>query len=226
MFFFKRDPRARIPTRNNKRDSGWDFYALEDTILRPGEVKVVPTGITIACPYGTPGWVWDRSGNGSKGLKTLGGVIDEPYVGEVGIILANVNLWNIISLLGGIEDYGPAGPEIRTAIRKSTITIPADKAIAQMVFHSVVDLQEIRELTEEQFKKEFSYRFDPSERGTKGFGSSDTVPEPYLRSGSFDQLKRINDSAKTEEQIGELKEQLRLLLKPPTLEESDTDRSC
>ena len=167
MFFYKTDPTARTPIRNAKKDSGWDVFALGDepTVIHPGEIVKVRTGLVFACPVNTPSWGWDKSGPAAKGLKVLGGVIDELYVGEISIVLGNMNLWNIIKLL--MEDL--QGLQIANAIHESTITIEPGHGVAQMVFHSIVDLQEMRELSEEGFRKEFAVRFKDG-RGTKGFG--------------------------------------------------------
>ena len=166
--FYKCRPSAITPTRAHNTDAGWDFFsAVGETIIRPGEVVTIPTGIVMANHMGS--FVWDKSGRGSAGLKTLGGVIDQPYVGEIGIIVVNVNLWPIISLL--MEEERPGHFGFWDAVKRATVTIPANKAISQMVW--VDPPNSFVELSEEAFKVKYYDRFDASNRGVKGFGSSD-----------------------------------------------------
>ncbi len=85
------DPAARIPVRAHAHDAGLDLFALERHSLSPGEGKVFRTGIAIEIDPGFVGLVWDRSSMGKRGIKTMGGVIDSGYRGEVGVILWNLS---------------------------------------------------------------------------------------------------------------------------------------
>lgn len=68
-----------------------DLFADEEITLSPGERVQIHTGIALAIPDGFVGLVWDKSGLSHKyGLKTLGGVIDAGYRGE--ILVGMVNL--------------------------------------------------------------------------------------------------------------------------------------
>lgn len=110
--FMKLDERATAPTRNLETDAGMDLYALEDIVVPSLFTKVVSyildylsgfkvnadasatkvkTGIALEIPYGMYGKIEDRSSMGSKLLKTLGGVIDSEYRGDVTICLANLS---------------------------------------------------------------------------------------------------------------------------------------
>jgi dUTPase len=173
MKFYKSHPQARTPTRTNSTDSGWDFYGLEDTIVRPGEIVRIPTGIVIGCDPNCPGFIFDKSGRGAAGLKVLGGVIDQTYVGEIQIILGNINLFNILQLLGGHEqDVHATLQEFRDALKASTIIIERYKAIAQMVFQPIYDVVTIDEVSQSEFEELYKPYYEG--RGSKGFGSSDT----------------------------------------------------
>lgn len=75
--------------------AGMDLYAAvkEATTLRPGEIRLIPTGIIIALPTGFEAQVRPRSGLAIKhgiGILNSPGTIDPDYRGEVGIILINM----------------------------------------------------------------------------------------------------------------------------------------
>jgi dUTP pyrophosphatase len=73
-------------------DAGFDLYARERTILMPGVQVAVPSGIALEIPNGYVGLIWDKSGLSIKyGLKTLGGVVDAGYRGEVMIGMINLS---------------------------------------------------------------------------------------------------------------------------------------
>ncbi len=73
-------------------DAAFDLFAKETTILKPGERKAIPTGLALEIPDGYVGLVWDKSGIGIKeGVKTLGGVVDATYRGEVLVGVVNLS---------------------------------------------------------------------------------------------------------------------------------------
>ncbi|MEW4566382.1 dUTP diphosphatase [Tautonia sp. JC769] len=155
--------RAILPSRHNPRDAGLDLFATDDVIVRPGQVIKVPTGIAIQ-PGSTPdgpeaivSLVWDKSGRAAMGLKTMGGVIDEPYTGELLIVVTNLNHGPIFEALARGDAAG-----VGRAMDDATIRIPYGKAIAQLLVQSVrlADPIEVGEL-------------DATDRGDRGFGSSD-----------------------------------------------------
>lgn len=72
-------------------DAGFDLYAREYTVLRPGIPTAVPSGVAIELPVGYVSLVWDKSGLAIKqGLKVLGGVIDAEYRGEYMVGMINL----------------------------------------------------------------------------------------------------------------------------------------
>jgi len=86
------DGKMPMPAYAYAGDAAFDLYAKEKTTLKPGERKAVPTGIMMEIPEGYVGLVWDKSSVGIKGgIKTLGGVIDCGYRGEVLIGLINLS---------------------------------------------------------------------------------------------------------------------------------------
>lgn len=83
---------AVLPKYAGPNEAGMDFYANEQAIIEPNQRKIISTGIAMAIPYGYVGLLWDRSGLAAKnGLKTMGGVIDSTYRGEIKIIIHNLS---------------------------------------------------------------------------------------------------------------------------------------
>jgi len=83
---------AKIPKYAYKYDAGMDLFSVENVVLSAGEIKVCKTGIAMKIPVGFVGLIWDKSGVAGKfGIKTMGGVIDSGYRGEIGIILKNLS---------------------------------------------------------------------------------------------------------------------------------------
>ena len=83
---------AILPGYAHAGDAGMDLCAIEDADLKPGESRLVRTGIAIELPAGTEAQVRPRSGLALKhGITVLNtpGTIDEGYRGEVGVILIN-----------------------------------------------------------------------------------------------------------------------------------------
>ena len=73
-------------------DCGMDLMARFEYTLKPGEYKLIKTGLKIAIPKGYGGFVYPRSGLALKeGITVLNadGVIDPGYRGELGVILIN-----------------------------------------------------------------------------------------------------------------------------------------
>lgn len=87
----KLHPEAKLPSFAHDTDAGMDLYCLEKIALAPLEKLTIRTGIALAIPPGYVGLMWDKSGISHKrGLKTLGGVVDAGYRGEVFVGLVNV----------------------------------------------------------------------------------------------------------------------------------------
>ena len=95
---FTREPGTEdvpLPRYMSEHASGMDVYAAVDepAALAPGDIRLIPTGLTIAIPPGYEVQVRPRSGLALKhGITVVNapGTIDADYRGEVGIILGNV----------------------------------------------------------------------------------------------------------------------------------------
>lgn len=80
-------PLALVPTRSTAASAGLDLYAVENVVLVPNTPVKIRTGIAVQLPLGHVGLVLDRSGLGSKGVRTLAGVLDADYEGEIFVCL-------------------------------------------------------------------------------------------------------------------------------------------
>ncbi len=82
---------AKTPSYAHFDDAGMDLFAVSDTLIKAGERVQVPTGLAMELPVGYVGLIWDKSGLSHKhGLKTLGGVIDSGYRGEILVGIINL----------------------------------------------------------------------------------------------------------------------------------------
>jgi len=100
----RRLPAARdlpLPTHASPGSSGFDLRAAlggvdgagGEVVLRPGERRLVPTGLVLEIPPGWEGQVRPRSGLALRhgiGVVNAPGTIDSDYRGEVGVILINL----------------------------------------------------------------------------------------------------------------------------------------
>ena len=71
-----------LPKRETKNAAGYDFYAIYDYTLKPGEIKKIPTGIKVSMESDDVLFLIDRSGMGFKynvRLTNQVGVIDADY---------------------------------------------------------------------------------------------------------------------------------------------------
>lgn len=84
---------AKLPTRATAGSNGWDLYASEDVVLRPGEWYAVKTDVAIEIPRGNiAALVVPRSGLAKNhGLTILNGpgLIDSDFRGEIHSLLIN-----------------------------------------------------------------------------------------------------------------------------------------
>ena len=78
------------PTRASRESAGLDLYSNIDVDIEVGSIKKVNAGICISLPENSYGSIRDKSSLASKGLLTLGGVIDKDYTGEIIIIMTSL----------------------------------------------------------------------------------------------------------------------------------------
>ena len=111
----KLHPDAVTPAYAHEGDSGLDLYTVEDVIIPARATKIAPTGIAVVLPPNTELQVRNRSGITVKGCtcrvqriqvgkkrtfvhelqdklcyeRVMLGTVDNPYRGEVGIMVYN-----------------------------------------------------------------------------------------------------------------------------------------
>lgn len=143
----KLHPNAKAPVvAHAGMDLGYDLFAVEHAVLRPGRVTLVRTGLAIEFdpPHGA--LLFDRSSMGNKGIKKSAGVIDAGYRGEILVQLT-------------LDMDAPLNKEETKVV---DYTIRAGDKIAQMIPVkplTVFDVEEVDVLS-------------MSTRGERGFGSS------------------------------------------------------
>jgi dUTP pyrophosphatase len=116
-----------LPVYESQGSSGMDIRAAvkEHVLLKPGEIKLIPTGLAVSVPPGYEAQIRPRSGlalHHGIGMVNSPGTIDSDYRGEISIIMIN---------------WGTEAFEIKSGDR-----------IAQMVFSRVyrTDLVEVNDL--------------------------------------------------------------------------------
>lgn len=81
---------SKLPVRSDAGAAGYDLASAESIIVPSNSWTLIKTGLAMAIPSGYYGRIAPRSGLALKhGIDVGGGVIDENYRDEVGIILFN-----------------------------------------------------------------------------------------------------------------------------------------
>lgn len=98
------DPEIPLPGYARDGDAGADLATTVDVLLRPGERRLVPTGISVALPTGLAGFVHPRSGLAARrGLTIVNapGTVDSGYRGEIMVCLLNTDTNESVELHRG-----------------------------------------------------------------------------------------------------------------------------
>ena len=116
-----------LPSYQSDGSSGLDLCAAvnKELTLQPGDIELIPTGLSISLPEGYEAQIRPRSGLALRyglGFVNAPGTIDADYRGEIGVIAIN---WG-----------------------KKPLTIKRGDRIAQMVIHTVsrAIVEEVNEL--------------------------------------------------------------------------------
>jgi dUTP diphosphatase len=83
-----------LPGYESEGSSGMDIRAAvkEPVLLKPGEISLIPTGLSLSVPPGYEAQMRPRSGlalHNGIGMVNAPGTIDSDYRGEIGIIMIN-----------------------------------------------------------------------------------------------------------------------------------------
>lgn len=94
----KINPEAKLPEKAHESDAGYDLFAIDNVSIPPYGQAKIGTGIKLAIPQNFAGLVWDKSSLATQGLKTMGGVIDSGYRGEIIVVAKNLteDFFNIV----------------------------------------------------------------------------------------------------------------------------------
>jgi dUTP pyrophosphatase len=83
-----------LPDYASEGASGMDIRAfLKDSVeLKPGDIRLIPTGLAVSMPAGYEAQIRPRSGLALRhgiGMVNSPGTIDSDYRGEIGLVMIN-----------------------------------------------------------------------------------------------------------------------------------------
>lgn len=144
---------AKMPTYSNINDAGADVYAIEDMTIKPGETKLVPTGLKIAPPPGYAILIHPRSGLSARTKMRIAnsiGLCDASYRDEYKILIENTEP-TIKDISYSFNDDGTI--KITSILHGGDIHISKGQRIAQlrlvevpkMAFYQVDNILEANE---------------------------------------------------------------------------------
>lgn len=116
--FIRLSEQAIAPKYAHDSDAGADLSCLEAVELKPGERKLIGTGLAIELPPGHVGLIHPRSGLANKhGISIVNapGTIDPDYRGEIFINLINLDKTEIF--------YAPAGTRIAQLVIQQFVKV-------------------------------------------------------------------------------------------------------
>jgi len=176
--FAKTREDAIIPTKKEE-DAGYDIYACFDEdyiVIRPNEVKLIPTGIASAFPNTHYFQFHERGSTGTKGMSYRAGVIDSGFRNMWQVPINNTSD-KIIVICKDSKSFAKdnsrelnylcnsIGSDIETYMDERYTFYPYTKAIAQAVLLPVPKTN-IEEVSYEELLE------IESERGLGMLGSS------------------------------------------------------
>jgi len=79
-----------LRTEKKYQDAGIDIPSKEDVVIKPGQTKMIKTGVSSVIDENHFGYITGRSSLNAKGIMTLQGTIDPEYRGEIRVVLHNL----------------------------------------------------------------------------------------------------------------------------------------
>jgi dUTP diphosphatase len=98
------DPGLELPSYAHPGDAGVDLGSSESFELRPGERRLVGTGVAISLPDGYAAFVHPRSGLAARHGVTIvnaPGTVDAGYRGEIKVCLINTDRTQPVNIARG-----------------------------------------------------------------------------------------------------------------------------
>jgi dUTP pyrophosphatase len=90
LFVKKLSENATLPVKGSQFAAGYDIASAYDYVVPARGKELIKTDLSWTCPHGTYGRIAPRSGLTWKNSIDIGaGVIDEDYLGNIGVILFN-----------------------------------------------------------------------------------------------------------------------------------------
>lgn len=163
---------AVIPKYAHEGDAGVDLVAVQDTVIEPGETKLIPTGLAFEIPPNFELQVRPRSGITLRTkLRVALGTVDSTFRGEVGVIVDNIapithRTGNVLKRIDGSTEtlHG-----LSRYLDENTYIVRKGDRICQAVFAPIENafINEVKTLSE-------------TKRGIGGFGSSGVRHPEYF----------------------------------------------
>lgn len=143
---------AKLPEKRDE-DAGYDLYGIyenEFELMMPGDLKLIPTGISIEIPNDWVFYVAERGSTGSKGISRRCGVVDSGYRGEIFVATNNTSNKPIIFCKDvNSEELDKFLEE--NSLEKDKVTLyPQSKGIAQgmLLYCPHVEVEEVHDLSD------------------------------------------------------------------------------
>ncbi len=140
---------AILPSKRDE-DAGYDLYGVVEEnfiLLKPGDIRMFSTGISIEIPKDWVFYVAERGSTGSKGIARRCGVVDSGYRGEIFVPLNNTSNKPILFYREDNEFMDEFLKE--NSLERTEITLyPISKAITQgmLLYCPHVEVEEVDEL--------------------------------------------------------------------------------
>jgi dUTP diphosphatase len=122
------DPGLELPSYAHPGDAGADLRSSESFELRPGERRLVGTGVAISLPAGYAAFVHPRSGLAARyGITIVNapGTIDSGYRGEIKVCLINTDGTQPVNIARGDRIAQLVIQPINTAVFVPVAALPS-----------------------------------------------------------------------------------------------------
>lgn len=117
----KTHPNAIIPQYQTENAAGFDFHALYDEVILPGETVLLRTGLKVALPKYSEMQIRPRSGLSWKWgayIPNSPGTVDADYRGEIKIMFKNPLTTPIVIHMGQRIAQGIVAPVLHCGMKE------------------------------------------------------------------------------------------------------------